>query len=135
MKKQFAYEKIVFLKKLKEEPDKEAYKPFIENLKKYVVYKSVAIGVEEMGKLPTERGLIWETISMTITNPKVEQRAETEKTKTTYDKYAEAYISEVIRYLNEHCEEYPEYMEYTNGKNAVTNRYKRDNRNKKILKV
>lgn len=122
-----------FLKEIKQDMEKEEYKPFIEQLRKYVVFKSVAIGIEELGMIPTERGMMWESTTQTITNPKLEKQTDVTTTRRNCDRYAEAYIGEAIRYLNMHSEDFEKYHEYTAGKNPTTNRYTQRDNNRKIV--
>jgi hypothetical protein len=127
-----------FIDEILSERDNEKYKPIFEDIQTYIVYMSIAKGIEELHKLPTEKGLVFETTHAgagSDTEISVVKRNEIQQTKSSYAHRAEQYMSAVINYLNENGEDYPSYIAFA-GKNAPTEiRIIRDNTGKKTVVI
>jgi hypothetical protein len=111
------------------------YAPFLSHLMKYVVYKSVAVGIDELMTVPTDRGIMVEEMSGDGKNVKQLPGEEIIRLKERYNGYAESYIQRAIEYMNAHVNDYPKYKEYCGETNPGRNLLKRDNNKKKIFVV
>lgn len=109
----------------------EKYSKILHSICHYVVYSAVAAGCEEFGKLPTERGLIFET-STNESNITFE-RPDLKSTKEYYKYRGEAFLISVINYIKQNKDTYPKFIEFA-GENATGDTViKRDNTGKKSV--
>ena len=108
-----------------------------EKIRYYIVYLSVAKGIGELKKLPTEKGLIFEYISDRASREGyVQNQIDVKEVETTMQfckSTAEAYLSSAIDYLKKHKENFPTFIKWT-GSNCPQNTViQRDNSNKKTF--
>lgn len=124
-----------FLADIIADRDSNLYAPFLNHLMKYVVYKSLVLGIDELKTLPTERGLLVEETSGDGVDVKPLPADETARITDRYNGYAESYIQMAIGYLNAHIHDYPKYKYFCGENNPGRNLLKRDNNGKKIFVV
>lgn len=113
--------------------NQEKYARIEYALKSYVANKSVAVGISELKKMPTEKGLIYETSQQDGYNENQVGRNDTADTIELYEKRAEAFLTQLIYILNKNITDYPEYRQYTTGRNPVRQKFHRDNHGKKTF--
>jgi len=114
----------------------DKYNEFIEKIRNYIVYLSVTKGIGELKKLPTEKGLIFESSSDYsrdgyMQNP-VEYK-EIEVTLTFCKETAEAYLSSAKHYLNQHADDFPAFIEWAGKSSPETTKISRNNTGKKTV--
>ena len=120
-----------------EHRDLPKYKAIERYLQGYVVFKSVAAGIVEMGKIPTERGLVVKknTTTGNIAG-QIEQPVGTaalEKTAKLYSEKAESYMASAIHYIKNHKQDYPLFFAFTGEDVSEDRVIRRDNTNKKTF--
>ena len=117
------------------ERENEKYKPFIEDLKKYLVYTAVADCVEELKISPTERGMVYEEFDAYNGGNITKQlpMEEAMRIKNKYTQLADCYITKAIDWLNEHASEFPEYERHRGRNNPRSGELRRDNTGHKIV--
>lgn len=115
--------------------DNEKYKPFIEDLKKYLVYTAVADCVEELKISPTDRGMIYEEFNAYNDGKMTKQLPleEAMRIKHKYSQLADCYITKAIDWLNAHSSEIPEYDNHRGSNNPRSKELRRDNTGHKIV--
>jgi hypothetical protein len=127
-----------FIKEILENADDDKYKPILGNIQTYIVLMSVAKGIAELHKSPTEKGLVFETESASAgSNVKVDvvRQREMQQTKEYFTQRAEQYMAMVINYLNKNSETFPAFRAFA-GKDAPTDSViNRNNDNKKTFVV
>jgi hypothetical protein len=118
------------------DPTESKYNAIIPYIRKYIVYQSIAKGIGELKKMPTEKGLIFESVgnfSFEGYNVTPVESKEIQESRRFYADTADQYLSTLTHYLKEHPNDYPNYNTYTKG-NAPTNRIvHRDNKGKKMF--
>lgn len=123
-----------FIKELlKAQETDEKYKYILKNVRSYVVYMSIAYGIRELKKQPTEKGLIFETQSA---DGFQEQQVMTEELKQTIDYSRETalrYMEAAINHIKKHKADYPAFFEHAGEDPATELNYRRDNTNKKTF--
>lgn len=115
--------------------DNEKFKPFIEDLKKYLVYTAVSDCVEELKISPTERGMVYEEFNAYNDGRMTKQLPmdEAMRIKNKYSQLADCYITKAIDWLNAHSSEIPEYDTYRGRNNQRSKELRRDNTGHKIV--
>lgn len=109
------------------------YAAIIRSIRSYVVYMSIALGIRELKKQPTEKGLIFETQSsdgfqvQQVLNDELKQTIE--YNRETALRYMEA----AMYYMQQHPEDYAAYIAYAGDSASAELTYKRDNTNKKTF--
>lgn len=123
-----------FYQNIIQDKNNALFLPFIDDLKNYIIFKAISEAITELKKLPTEKGLIFET-TLTREGTKQEQvdTKELIKTSAFYNEKAEAYLSNVINFLNENKNQYPLYKEFCGENNPARKIITRDNTNKKTF--
>lgn len=110
------------------------YKSIIENIRHYIVYKSIAQGYSELKKTPTEKGVVFEEQSNDVEYMN-NQLPESEliKTMVLFNEKAEKYLSSAIYFMNKNAADYPKFIDFVGVDAATDTVYRRDNTNKKIF--
>ncbi|MDR0207067.1 MAG: hypothetical protein LBI45_07435 [Bacteroidales bacterium] len=97
---------------------------------------AIAEGIAELHQMPTDRGLIFQTV---VSNRISEVQSspvppeELQRIRREYTHKAERYIGSVIDTLKRHPTDYPAYITFA-GNNAPQNKHiRRDNTGKKIF--
>ena len=116
--------------------NEERYARILPEVKKFTVFWSVADGIGELHRLPTEQGMVFETAqaaSGSDTAVSVVPPQELEQMAAEYRRKAERYMASVISTLKAHIADYPAYRAFA-GDNAPKNEvFRRDNTNRKIF--
>jgi len=114
----------------------EKYSRILPAIKKFIVFWSVADGIGELHRLPTEKGLVFETskaASASDTEVSVVAPAELERMAAEYRHKAERYMAAAVTTLQQHISDYPQYKSFA-GENAPRNEtFRRNNTNRKIF--
>lgn len=118
------------------DPGDERLSRILPDVKKFTVLWAVADGIGELHRMPTERGLVFETsqaASGSDTAVSVIPPQELKQMADEYRRKAERYMSAVIATLKAHISDYPSYRAFA-GENAPKNEvFHRDNTNRKIF--
>lgn len=109
----------------------EKYSKILPSICRFVVYSAIVAGCEEFGKLPTERGLIFET--STPESGATFERPDLKSTKDYFKARGEAFLMSAINYIKQNKSTYPNFIEFA-GENATGDTViKRDNTGKKSV--
>lgn len=108
------------------------YKSILSHIRRYVVYKSVAEGIGELHKNPTERGLVFETSSGDGVIESVVDGRGIEETRVSCTNKAEAYLSAAINHIKSHKDDYPAYIGFA-GDSPSDGIIRIDNTNRKVF--
>ncbi len=118
------------------DPNEERYARILPEVRKFTVFWSVADGIGELHRLPTEQGMVFETAqaaSGSDTAVSVVPPQELEQMAAEYRRKAERYMASVVATLKAHIADYPAYRAFA-GDNAPKNEvFRRDNTNHKIF--
>ncbi len=118
------------------DPLEERYARILPEVRKFAVLWSVADGIGELHRLPTERGMVFETAqaaSGSDTSVSVVPPQELKAMAEEYRRKAERYMASVVATLKAHIADYPAYRAFA-GENAPKNEvFRRDNTNRKIF--
>jgi len=115
------------------------YKKIIPNLKKFIVFRAVSEGVSELHRLPTERGLLFESQSESGgstsagTSENVLPFEELERVRKEYEQKSERYMAAVIAALQASIADYPNYRSFATNNAPRSEAFHRDNRHHKIF--
>lgn len=114
----------------------ERYSRILPQIRRFIVFWSVADGIGELHRMPTEKGLLFETQKATSssgTETAVVPAAELERMAREYRQKAERHLANAVATLKQHIAEYPAYKSFA-GENAPKNEtFHRDNTNRKIF--
>jgi hypothetical protein len=103
----------------------------------FLVFKSLFYGITELGKLPTERGIMIEKNTTTGTIAGLIQQPinskELETTQRIFNQKAESYMAACIRYIKTHKNEYPSFVDFAGEDAPEDSVIRRDNTNKSIF--
>ncbi len=118
------------------DPAVEKYARVLPAIKKFIVFMAIAEGIAELHRMPTDRGLIFQT-AVATRDSEVQYAPvaaeELERIRREYTQKAERYMSSVIDILKKHSADYPAYIAFA-GNNAPQSKHiRRDNNNKKIF--
>jgi len=114
----------------------EAVQPVIGNIKKYIVYRAISDGISELGKNPTERGLMFEQeVSNRDNFSEIKPIIGSELTKTLayYDKMAENFMSTAIDFMKKNPEDFPKFITFAGKDTPERTIFRRNNNNKKTF--
>lgn len=118
------------------DPHDERLARILPDVKKFTVLWAVADGIGEIHRLPTERGLVFETSQAASGSDTAVSVVPPQELKAMADEYrrkAERYIAAAIATLKKHIRDYPSYRAFA-GDNAPKNEvFHRDNTNRKIF--
>ena len=117
-------------------PSEERYARILPEIRKFAVLWSVADGIGELHRMPTEQGMVFETSqaeSGSDTQTAIVPQAELERMAAEYRRKAERYMAYAVATLKKHIADYPAYKDFA-GENAPKNEvFHRDNTNRKIF--
>lgn len=113
-------------------PEDTRWKAVEHTIKSYLVNKAIAEGIAELKKMPTEKGLIYESSQQDGYSENQVGRSDMSDTRELYAKRAEAFLIQAVNYLNANIGQYPEYAKHTAGK-STGRKYHRDNYGKKTF--
>ena len=113
-------------------PEEERWKAVEFAVKSYLANKAVAEGIAELKKMPTDKGLIYQTDQQDGYNENQTGRNDTADTIELYTKRADAFIVQTVNFMNANIGNYPEYERHTAGK-SDGRRHHRDNNGKKAF--
>ena len=108
------------------------YGTILPAIRRYVVYSAVAEGIGELHKLPTEKGLLFETTTMDGVQETPVYRAQIAETRARCAQRAEQYLATALNILKRSPSDYPEYAAFA-GDSPVDGVIHRDNTNRKIF--
>ena len=125
-----------FVNELLTDTENEIYKNILPDIKKYIVFQSIAQGISELKKLPTDKGLVFDNQDpfggAGFADTPVPLN-EVQQTMAFYSDTAERYLSAVIDYMKRNKEDYPLFFEFAGDDAPETTIFRRDNRNKKTV--
>lgn len=108
------------------------YEAILSYIRNYIVYASVAEGIGELHKLPTEKGLLFETTTMDGVQETPVYRAQIEETRIRFAQRAEQYLATAIHIIRNAPADYPAYVGFA-GDSPEDGIIHRDNTNRKIF--
>lgn len=110
------------------------YKKIIKPICRYVVYSAIAAGCEEVGKLPTDKGLIFET-SSNDSSLQFERigKSDMKSTQNYFSAKAEQYISSAIEIMKNNKDDYPAFVNFAGEDTPSDEIVRRDNTDKKTV--
>lgn len=88
------------------------YTDVLKYVRMFVVYRAVAEGIGELHKLPTEKGLLFETTTMDGVQETPVYRAQIAETRIRCAQRAEQYLAAAINILKGSPADYPEYADF-----------------------
>ena len=89
----------------------EKYTRLLPAIKLFVAYSAVAEGIGELHKLPTEKGLVFESWTDELEIKPVDA-AQLEATRLQFASKAEQYLSTAINTIKENISDYPLYTDF-----------------------
>lgn len=103
----------------------------LPDLRKTIVFSSIALGVDEMGLNVTERGMLFSlrTEGDGNTEQQLPDQEYLAMLQSKNQKTANKYFSRLVRYITSHAEDYPEFT----GDNSSPFAIRRDNSGKKTV--
>jgi len=108
------------------------WKSILPYIRLYVVYSAVAAGIGELHKIPTDKGLLFETTTMDGVQETPVYRAQVQETRMNLLQKAEQYLAAVIHTIKLHSDDYPNYIGFA-GDSPDDGIIRRDNTNKKTF--
>jgi hypothetical protein len=113
----------------------EKYAFIGSNIRAYIVYMSVVKGIGELKKMPTEKGLIFESSVVFATEISVSPVVpdEVKQTVCFHEETAKSYLSSAINYLKKKKEEFPAFIAWAGENAPETTIVHRDNKGKKTF--
>ncbi len=88
------------------------YAAILPNIRRFVVYESVAEGIGELHKMPTEKGLVFESSSMDGLSVNPVQDAKLMETRAQFSHKANQYLAAAINHIQLHKSDYPGYADF-----------------------
>lgn len=110
----------------------EKWKSILPYIRLYVVYSAVAAGIGELHKIPTDKGLLFETTTMEGVQETPVYRAQVQETRMNLLQKADQYLSAAIHTIKLHPDDYPDYIGFA-GDSPEDGIIRRDNTNKKTF--
>ncbi|MBO4654649.1 MAG: hypothetical protein J5644_03805 [Bacteroidales bacterium] len=108
------------------------YSSIMPAIRLFVVYYAVAEGIGELHKLPTEKGLLFETTSMEDVQVSPVYQNQIMETRARCIERANQHLAFVIYFLKNHPSDFPEYTSFA-GDSPEDGVMHFDNTNKKIF--
>lgn len=108
------------------------YESILSYIRNYIVYAAVAEGIGELHKLPTEKGLLFETTTMDGVQETPVYRAQIMETRARFAQRAEQYLAAAINHIKANIAEYSAYAAFA-GDSPEDGIIHRDNTNRKIF--
>lgn len=115
------------------------YAKIIPDIRKFIVFRAVSEGVSELHRLPTEKGLLFESqsdsggSSSSGTSENVLPAEELERVRREYEQKSERYMAAVIAALQASIADYPNYRSFATDDAPRSEVFRRDNRHRKIF--
>ena len=106
------------------------YKAIMPAIRRYVVYTAVAEGIGELHKLPTEKGLVFESSTLEGVSESPVTHSQVAETRMLLAKKAEMYLASALNYMTQHKSDYPNYIVFA-GESPVDGVIHRDNTGRK----
>mgnify|MGYP002623641224 CR=1 FL=1 len=108
------------------------YAAILTAIRSFVVYRAVAEGIGELHKLPTEKGLLFETSTMDGVQQTPVYRAQILETRQRLAERAEQHLAAALHHLAAHADLYPNYTAFA-GNSPADGVIHRDNTNRKTF--
>lgn len=108
------------------------YEAILSYIRNYIVYASVAEGIGELHKMPTDKGLLFETTTMDGVQEAPVYRAQIAETRLRFAQRAEQYLATAIHIIRNAPADYPAYVGFA-GDSPEDGIIHRDNTNRKIF--
>ena len=108
------------------------YEDILSYIRNYIVYASVAEGIGELHKLPTEKGLLFETTTMDGVQETPVYRAQIMETRARFAQRAEQYLAAALHIIRNAPADFPAYVGFA-GDSPEDGVIHRDNTNRKIF--
>lgn len=88
------------------------YAAILPNIRRFVVYEAVAEGIGELHKLPTEKGLVFESSAMDGLSVNPVQDAKLMETRAQFARKANQYLAAAINHIQQNKPDYPAYADF-----------------------
>lgn len=108
------------------------YAAILPNIRRFVVYQSIAEGIGELHKVPTEKGLVFEENKTDGVEVKPLEHAQMMETRIQFAEKAEKYLAAAITHIQSNKSDYPNYTQFA-GNSPADGIIHRDNTNKKTF--
>ncbi len=108
------------------------YAKILPYIRDYVVYMAVAEGIGELHKMPTEKGLLFETASMDGVTVAPVERAQLSETRTQFAHKADQYLAAALNIIQSNADDYGNYTGFA-GDSPADGVIRFDNQNRKIF--
>lgn len=108
------------------------YGTILPAIRRYVVYSALAEGIGELHKLPTEKGLLFETTTMDGVQEAPVYRAQIAETRARCAQRAEQYLATALHIIRNAPADFPAYVGFA-GDSPEDGVIHRDNTNRKIF--
>lgn len=108
------------------------YAAILPNIRRFVVYQSIAEGIGELHKVPTEKGLVFEENKTDGVEVKTLEHAQLMETRIQFAEKAEKYLAAAITHIQSTKSDYPNYTQFA-GDSPADGIIHRDNTNKKTF--
>ena len=108
------------------------YGTILPAIRHYVVYAALAEGIGELHKLPTEKGLLFETTTMDGVQETPVYRAQIMESRARFAERADQYLAAALYVIGNHPSIYQNYVNFA-GDSPEDGVIHRDNTNRKIF--
>lgn len=108
------------------------YGTILPAIRYYVVYAALAEGIGELHKMPTEKGLVFETSSMDGVQITPVYRAQVMESRARFAQRAEQYLATALHIIGLHPSNYPNYTAFA-GNSPEDGVIHLDNTDRKIF--
>ena len=92
--------------------NEDKYAVILPNIRRFVVYEAVAEGIGELHKMPTDKGLVFETSSMDGVSVNPVQEAKLMETRAQFAHKANQYLAAAINHIQQNKADYPAYIAF-----------------------
>ena len=114
----------------------DKYREIAENIRNFIVYLSVSKGIGELKKLPTEKGLIFESTSDFVRDGYMQSQVEGKELETTLifcEKTAKSYLATAINCLKKQSQDFPKFIAHAGENSNETSSVFRNNKHKRTF--
>lgn len=108
------------------------YGTILPAIRHYIVYAALAEGIGELHKMPTEKGLIFETTTMDGVQETPVYRAQVMESRARFAERADQYLAAALYVIGKHPSDYTNYVNFA-GDSPEDGIIHRDNTNRKIF--
>lgn len=108
------------------------YGTILPAIRHYIVYAALAEGIGELHKMPTEKGLIFETTTMDGVQETPVYRAQVMESRARFAERADQYLAAALYVIGKHPSNYTNYVNFA-GDSPEDGIIHRDNTNRKIF--